>query len=46
MGGQRKTSIPSKSKHFIFTFHETNNNKLESIIEFNISIYDNMIGYL
>ena len=45
MGNQYETLIPSKLKHIPLTFHITNNNKFESIIGSNTSIYGNMIDY-
>lgn len=46
MGNQRETLIPSKLNYISLTLHKTNNNKLESIIELNTSIYNDMIDYL
>ena len=45
MGNQCQNLIPSRLNHVILISHQTNNFKLR-IIEFSISIYDNIIGYL
>ena len=46
MSNQRETLIPSKLEYSPLFSHKTNNAELKSIIEFNTSIYSNIIDYL
>ncbi len=46
MGNQYETLIPSKLKYTTLFSHRTNNSQLKSTIEFNLSIYNNLIDYL